>query len=189
MRRPRLIAVWVVLVIELLPVAATKGRQDPGTGDGVSEAQSVGGSRAELRSASVPGVPHDGNLLGGAATPAAPVTPIKGESRRLAPSLPRRSPLLIGLYISHGVLQALDAQSTARALRSGSAREGNPIVRPFASHPAGLFAFKLGAAGGAMFAIDRLHKRHPRLATAILAAIDAGYACVVVRNYRKFPAQ
>jgi hypothetical protein len=93
---------------------------------------------------------------------------------------------LIGLYVSHGVLQALDAQGTLRALHSGSAQEGNPLLRPFASQPAALVAFKLALGAGVIYGIDRLHKSHPRLAKTTLGAINAGYVYVVQRNYRDF---
>jgi K+-transporting ATPase A subunit len=95
---------------------------------------------------------------------------------------------LIGLYISQGVLQSLDAQATVRALHGGSTREGNPLVRPFASQPAALVIIKLALAGGTIYGIDRLHKSHPRLAITTLGAINAGYVFLVQRSYRSFPA-
>jgi hypothetical protein len=95
---------------------------------------------------------------------------------------------LIGLYISQGVLQGLDAESTIRALHTGSAREGNPLVSPFASQPAALVVFKLALAAGTIYGIDRLYKYHPRLAMSTLGAINGGYAFLVQRNYRSFPA-
>jgi hypothetical protein len=95
--------------------------------------------------------------------------------------------LLIGLYVSQGVLQGLDAQSTNRALHTGAAREGNPIVNPFASQPAALVVFKLALAAGTIYAIDRLHKSNPRLAILTLGSINAGYAYFVQRSYRSFP--
>jgi hypothetical protein len=97
--------------------------------------------------------------------------------------------LLIGLYVSYGLLQALDAQSTIRALHSGAAREGNPLLSPFAAQPAALATFKLGLTGGTIYGIDRLYKSHRRLAMITLATINSGYACIVQRNYRSFPAR
>jgi DNA-binding NarL/FixJ family response regulator len=96
---------------------------------------------------------------------------------------------LIGLYISQAVLQALDAQSSIRALQTGSAQEGNPLVHPLASQPAALVIFKLAMTAGTIYGIDRLHKSHPRLAIITLGAISAGYLYLVQRNYRSFPAR
>lgn len=107
-------------------------------------------------------------------------------------SNPRTAPrpvLLIGLYVSFGLLQALDAESTLRALQGGKAREGNPLLCPFASNPAALATIKLGLTGGTIFGIDRLCKSHRRLGMAVLAAINAGYTCMVVRNYRSFSSR
>jgi hypothetical protein len=97
--------------------------------------------------------------------------------------------LLIALYVSYGLLQALDAQSTIRALHSGAAHEGNPLLSPFAAHPAALATFKLGLTGGTIYGIDRLYKSHRRLAVITLATINSGYACIVQRNYRSFPTR
>ena len=105
------------------------------------------------------------------------------------PPTPRRSPLLISLYASHGLLQVLDALATSRALRTGSAQEGNPLIRPIATQPAALIAFKLGLAAGIIYGIDRLHKNHPRLAMITLGAINGGYLYFVQRGYRNFPAR
>jgi hypothetical protein len=96
---------------------------------------------------------------------------------------------LIGLYISQGVLQALDAQSTIRAIHAGSAQEGNALIRPFASQPAVLVGLKLALAAGTIYGIDRLYKYHPRLAMSTLGAINAGYVGLVLRNYRSFPSR
>jgi hypothetical protein len=93
------------------------------------------------------------------------------------------------MYVSQGVLQALDAQSTIRAIHTGSAREGNPIVAPFASNTAAFVVFKLALAAGTIYGIDRLYKYHPRLAMSTLGAINGGYAFLVQRNYRSFPAR
>jgi hypothetical protein len=90
------------------------------------------------------------------------------------------------MYVSYGLLQALDAESTVHALQTKKAREGNPALSPFASNPGALAAFKVGLTGGTIFGIDRLRKSHPKLAIVTLGVINAGYACVVVRTYRNF---
>jgi hypothetical protein len=90
------------------------------------------------------------------------------------------------MYVSYGLLQALDAESTIHALRTRKAYEGNPVLSPFASNPAALSAFKLGLTGGTILGIDRLRKSNRRLAMITLAVVNGGYACVVARNYRNF---
>jgi hypothetical protein len=87
------------------------------------------------------------------------------------------------------LLQVLDAQATSRALRTGSAQEGNPLVRSISTQPAALIAFKLGAGVGIIYGIDRLHKSHSRLAMITLGAINSGYLYLVQRSYRSFPAR
>jgi hypothetical protein len=110
------------------------------------------------------------------------------DLRQKNPPPSQRSALLISLYVSHGVLQVLDARATSRALRTGSAQEGNPLMRPVAGQPAALVALKLGVAAGIIYGIDRLHKTHPRLAVITLGVINGGYLYSVHRSYRDFPA-
>jgi hypothetical protein len=131
-----------------------------------------------------------GSLADTSWSAAAPV-PFRRNSPTLGkrnPPPPRRSALLISLYVSHGLLQVLDARATSRALRTGSAQEGNPLMRPLAGQPAALLALKLGVAAGIVYGIDRLHKTHPRLAMITLGAINGGYLYSVQRSYREFPA-
>lgn len=108
------------------------------------------------------------------------MTSPRSESR---PERARRTPFLIGLYATQVALQALDAESTLRAIQSGKGREGNPVISPFASNPAALVGFKMGATSALILNLDRLHRNHPRAATIALLAIDAGYAFVVQHNY------
>jgi len=115
------------------------------------------------------------------------VAALGSEPLERKPRTTRRPALLIGLYVSYGLLQALDAQSTIRALHTGATHEANPLLSPFAAHPAALATFKLGLTGGTIYGVDRLYKSHRRLAIITLAAINSGYACIVLRNYRRFP--
>jgi hypothetical protein len=109
---------------------------------------------------------------------------LKGEPDEVKTSMNRRSPLLIGMYVIQGVLQGLDAQSTIRALHSGTAREGNPLANPFASTTAAIVAFKVAVAAGSIYGTDRLYKHHPRLAMGILGTLNGEYIYVVQHNYR-----
>ena len=107
-------------------------------------------------------------------TPSA-ATPIRPEQKRGA--------VLTSLYVSFIALQALDAHSTLRALDRGAV-EANPLVEPFADHPAALIALKAGTAAGVLYMTDRV-RRHNRVASiVIMAAANSVYATIVARNYR-----
>jgi hypothetical protein len=80
-------------------------------------------------------------------------------------------------------MQVLDAHSTLQVVQSGVGREGNSVIRPFASSTAALIGFKMGTAYGMILTLDRLHKTHPRAATVALIAINCGYGFVVAHNY------
>ena len=102
-------------------------------------------------------------------------TPIRPEQKRGA--------VLTSLYVSFIALQALDAHSTLRALDRGAV-ESNPLVEPFADHPAALIALKAGTAAGVLYMTDRV-RRHNRVASiVIMAAANSVYATIVARNYR-----
>jgi len=178
----------ILLFVELLTVAPLKAGQDQGNRSNPSEVRATSEAMAPFNSQ-----PADArsfqSLANGPSDPAEGLGFIKNQPPESKPNSARRSPLLIGLYVSYGILQALDAQSTIRALHSGSAREGNPLVSPFAGQPAALVGFKVGVTAGTIYGTDRLYKSHHRLAMITLAAIDAGYACIVARNYRSFPAR
>ena len=119
------------------------------------------------------------------------INPIRPGAIRSDPpaSKPRTAPrpaLLIGMYVSYGLLQALDAESTIHALQTRKAYEGNPVLSPFASNPAALAASKLALTGGTILGIDRLRKSRRRLAMITMAVVNGGYAYVVLRSYRNF---
>ena len=87
------------------------------------------------------------------------------------------------LYVSFGLLQLLDAQSTSRALASG-AREANPLFGGIAHHPVRLMGAKTAVAAGTVLLVERVRKRHPRLAIATMIALNSAYEVVTVRNSR-----
>ncbi len=191
MWRPGLEVVGTIVLLELLAAGGVKGGQNQGKAGDLAEAGVISVPEPEWPSANSRNLdtlpfPH---LSSGSGGDAEAVPGIRNQPLVLKPSTNRRTPLLIGLYISQGVLQALDAQSTIRAAHTTSAREGNPLVRPFASRPAALVAFKLAMAAGTIYGIDRLYKFHPWLAIITLGTINAGYVYLVQRNYRSFPAR
>jgi hypothetical protein len=191
MRQAWLGVLGTVVVLELVTAGGLKaGQNQAGVGDlsgaGVIGAAGPEGSSVGPRNLYTLPFPHSSSGTVGEAGAGAG---LRNQLDELSRSTNRRSSLLIGLYILHGALQALDAQATLRALHTGSAREGNPIIRPFASQPAALVTFKLGLGAGTIYGIDRLHKSHSRLATSALGVINAGYVYIVQRNYRSFPGR
>jgi len=188
MLRCRLEVVGIILSVGLLSVAPLRAGQDQGyrSNPPVVRAPSEAKIAFNAQPADAHSYPTPAN---GPSSPALGVGVIRNQPPESKPNSRRRSPLLIGLYVSYGVLQGLDAQSTIGGLQSGSAHEGNLLVCPFAGHPAALVGFKLGATAGTIYGIDRMYKSHPRRALITLAAINAGFAFVVARNYHSFPAQ
>jgi hypothetical protein len=106
-------------------------------------------------------------------------------ARKTAPPA-KRSPLLFTLYASHLALELLDARSTQQAVANGRAREGNPLLEPFATNTAALTVTKLGMAAGIIFATDRLYRHHPLFAMVILGTINTGYIILLQRSYARF---
>lgn len=96
---------------------------------------------------------------------------------------PRTSMLLKSLYATTAIVQGLDAHSTLKAINAG-AREGNPLMSPFASHPPAFVALKAGAAAGLIVAGRRLARHNKVQAAVALIAINSAYALVAVHNYR-----
>jgi hypothetical protein len=87
------------------------------------------------------------------------------------------------LYTSFGLLQALDAHSTSRALAAG-ATESNTLVAGFAHRPILLMGAKTAVAAGTIVLMERFRKRHPKAAMVTMMALNSAYAVVVVRNSR-----
>ena len=87
------------------------------------------------------------------------------------------------LYVSFGMLQLLDAQSTSRAIDAG-AYEANSVFRGIAHHPIALMGAKTAVAAGTIVLMERFRKKHPRAALVTMMAIDSAYAVIVVRNSR-----
>jgi len=66
--------------------------------------------------------------------------------------------LLIHSLIAGGVmLQGSDAIQTAYMIGRGGAHEANPVLQPFAEHPAAFGAMKLGLVAATTWALTRIH--------------------------------
>jgi hypothetical protein len=94
-----------------------------------------------------------------------------------------RPAALTPLYVSFAALQGLDVYSTSRALSSGVGREANPAMRGIVGNPAGLIAVKAATAATAIWAAEKMWKRHPRAAIVFMTALNSAMAAVVAHNY------
>ena len=114
----------------------------------------------------------------------APV-PVPAQPFHLTEPAPAPRPAaLMPLYGSLIGLQALDFDSTRRAMASGAGREANPLMRSVVGRPAALVAVKAGATGAIIFASERLHKtHHPAAAVMLMIGINSAYAMIVAHNY------
>ena len=118
-----------------------------------------------------------------AASAAAPErAPVPFQLTEPAPS--PRPAALMPLYGSLIGLQALDFDSTMRAMSSGAGREANPLMQSIVGRPAAFVALKAGATGAIIFASERLRKtHHPVAAVILMVGINSAYAMVVAHNY------
>jgi hypothetical protein len=94
----------------------------------------------------------------------------------------REGTLLPALYVGFGVLQALDAHSTTRAVGAGH-RERNPVMAPFAGNTGAMLAVKAATTAGTVYMAHRLARRHRLAATVLMIAMNGAYAAIVAANY------
>ncbi len=114
------------------------------------------------------------------APPPAPTHPFHLTEPASSP----RPAALVPLYGSLIGLQALDIDSTMRAMASGAGREANPLMQSVVGRPAALIAVKAGATGAIIFASERLRKtHHPAAAVMLMIGINSAYAMIVAHNY------
>jgi hypothetical protein len=117
-----------------------------------------------------------------AATAAQTTTPLTiGQSARF--DGPRRPAALPALYASTAILQALDAHSTIKAINAG-AHEANPMMKGVAGNKGALLAVKAGVTGATIFMAEKMWKRNPVGAVAMMAIVNGVNAFVVAHNYR-----
>jgi hypothetical protein len=95
---------------------------------------------------------------------------------------PHRPAALMPLYVTLATLQALDVDSTMRALRNGG-REANPVVGGIVESPGTLAAIKAATTGGVVLMMERLRKRHPKAAVFLMIGVDSAFATVTAHNY------
>ena len=113
----------------------------------------------------------------------APATDPPAADADAAVSGPReRSVAISSLYVSFAALQALDVDSTMRALRTGG-REANPIVGSVVESPGTFVAMKVVATAGIVLATERLRKHNPKAALLLMIGLNSAYASVAAHNY------
>jgi hypothetical protein len=123
------------------------------------------------------------SLLPSAAAHAQPADPPLSPPAVSTPA--PRPALLTPLYGSFIGLQALDFDSTMRAVRSGAGREFNPVLQPIAGSPAALLAVKAGTTAAIILTSERLRKDgHPVAAVMLMIGLNSAYAMVTAHNYR-----
>ena len=107
---------------------------------------------------------------------AAPVNTAAAERTHTRPAA------LVPLYVSFAGLNALDIDSTYRALgRNGE--EANPIAASLVHSPAALIALKAGTAAAAIAATERLRRHRPRTAMVLMIGLNSAMATIVAHNY------
>lgn len=95
----------------------------------------------------------------------------------------RVSPTMQSLYVMTALTQALDAQSTFKALNAGAV-ESNSLVKPFAANRPAFLALKAGMATAFIYAGHDLSKGHKIGAMVALALVNSVYTAITVNNYR-----
>ncbi len=90
--------------------------------------------------------------------------------------------VLVPLYVSFAVLQALDMKSTRTALGEG-AREANPVMTGMVGSPVAFFALKAATGAAVVLATEKLRPRNRIAAIATMAALNSAYAMIVTHNY------
>lgn len=110
-----------------------------------------------------------------------PIFPVRPVRTSEAGERPRA---LLPLYGSLVALQGLDIHSTRSAIRSGSAREANPAMRPIVNNGAAFVAVKAGATAGVIWASERLWKKNRKAAVIFAGVVNVAMAAIVANNYR-----
>jgi hypothetical protein len=127
--------------------------------------------------------------VGGVAGSGAFIPTVAGgaaQSASLFPPVPappsRRPAALVPLYISIASLQALDVDSTFKALGRGGV-EANPIMRPLVGSPAAVVAVKAALAGVIIVSTEKLWKKNRAAAVLLMLGMNGAYAAAVAHNY------
>lgn len=97
---------------------------------------------------------------------------------------PRPRPsVLVPMYVSYGMLHALDVHSTLRGIHSG-AREANPLLRSVTGRGPLFISVKAVSFAGTIYLVERLRKRNPAAAVIVMVTLNTAYSFLVAHNYR-----
>ena len=132
-------------------------------------------------------IPDGGAMLTLAAAPVAAVSSPALAQRDLSLYRPIDEPshsskLLMSLYVTTAVMQALDVHSTYQALGRGAV-EANPLVSGMTGHKAAFFAAKASVAAASIMAARRVAEHNKVAAVLTMVGITSAYAMVVAHNY------
>jgi hypothetical protein len=132
-------------------------------------------------------IPDGGAMLTLAAAPVAAVSSPALAQRDLSLYRPIDEPshsskLLMSLYVTTAVMQALDVHSTYQALGRGAV-EANPLVSGMTGHKAAFFAAKASVAAASIMAARRVAEHNKVAAVLTMVGINSAYAMVVALNY------
>ena len=86
--------------------------------------------------------------------------------------------------ISHLALQGADTATTVYAIRTGTGREQNPLIRGVVSHSTAFVLVKASIAVTMDYSLRKGHNRHPRLTLAAVWTLTALYGAIVANNVR-----
>src|SRR2546427_11334079 len=126
MRRPRPEVAGIILFVKLLTVASLRAGQDQGSRSDPPEVRAT--SEAKPVFNTEPADVHSYlSLAKGRFGPALWAGVNRNQTPEFKPKSARCSPLLIVLHVSYSILQALDPQSTIRALQSRSVCKLNQL--------------------------------------------------------------
>jgi hypothetical protein len=93
----------------------------------------------------------------------------------------KRPAALPALYVTLGVMQAMDIYSTSAALKAG-AKEANPTAAPFAGNTGSMIGLKAATMAGTIFFAERLWKTNKVGAIVMMAVINGATAAVSMHN-------
>jgi hypothetical protein len=99
----------------------------------------------------------------------------------------KRPAVLPALYVTLGVMQAMDIYSTSAALKTG-AKEANPTAAPFAGNTGSMIGLKAATMAGTIFFSERMWKTNKVGAIAMMVAINGATAAVSMHNMQNAKA-
>jgi hypothetical protein len=108
---------------------------------------------------------------------------------RMGARTPHRGALLPSLYVSLAALNAFDAMTTSKAVRSASGTEANPLMAGVAGHSAALWAVKGGATAASVLLAERMWRNHNRVGAIATMVITNGMMAAVAANNTRVAAR